>query len=192
MKEFKDDQGRPWLVALTCASAARVKDLVSVEIAEEVDQPDGTNKTVRRMIAFDLVDTANVAKTLEVLRGQFTVIGEVLYAILINQVDEKKLSKEQFLDGLRGDALDAAAKALESELVDFFPLRLRKMVALMAAKMDEMASELIGQAEATLEAATTESLLGRSGMPSGKPQASLASTQESGPSASSPSLATTA
>lgn len=192
MKEFKDDQGRPWLVALTCASAARVKDLVSVEIAEEVDQPDGTKKTVRRMIAFDLVDTANVAKTLEVLRGQFTVIGEVLYAILINQVDEKKLTKEQFLDGLRGDALDAAAKALESELVDFFPLRLRKMVALMAAKMDEMASELIGQAEATLEAATTESLLGRSGMPSGKPLESLASTQESGPSASSPSLATTA
>ena len=38
MKEFKDDQGRPWLVALTCASAARVKDLVMVEIAEEVER----------------------------------------------------------------------------------------------------------------------------------------------------------
>ena len=185
MKEFKDDEGRPWRLALTCASAARVKDLVRVEIAEEVPQPDGSVKHETRSVPFDLIDTANIGRTLEVLRGQYGTIGETLYAILIKQVDEKKLTKEQFLDGLRGDALDAAAKALEAELVDFFPLRLRKMVALLVAKMDELTTELLGRSEAGLQAATPETLLAQSGMPSGKPPESSASTLGDGPTASS-------
>lgn len=185
MKEFKDDEGRPWRLALTCASAARVKDLVRVEVAEEVPQPDGSVKHETRSVPFDLIDTANIGRTLEVLRGQYGTIGETLYAILIKQVDEKKLSKEQFLDGLRGDALDAAAKALEAELVDFFPLRLRKMVGLLVAKMDELTTELLGRSEAGLQAATPETLLAQSGMPSGKPPESSASIPADGPTDSS-------
>jgi hypothetical protein len=92
-------------------------------------------------------------------------------------VEEKKLTKEEFLEGLRGDALDAAARALEQELVDFFPLRLRKMVGLLAAKMDEMSVELMDRAEAGLAGITAADL---PGMPSGKPPESSESTPESG------------
>jgi hypothetical protein len=173
MREFRDDQGRPWQVALTIAAAMRVKDAVTVEA-------DGQKKP------FDLVDVASISQTMQVLRGQYTTIAETLYAILNRQVEDRKLTKEEFFDGLRGDALDAAAKVLEQELIDFFPLRLRKMVGLLAAKMDEASAELMARAEAAMEAATTSDLLDQSGIPSGKQPESSASTQESGPSDNSP------
>lgn len=180
MREFKDDEGRPWRLALTVAAALRVRDMVTVDV-DELDG-DGEPTGQRKAVPFDLVDVGTISQTFTVLRGQFAKIGEILYAVLVKQVEEKKLTKEQFLEGLRGDALDAGAKALEQELVDFFPQRLRRMVALLAAKMDEMASELMGKAEAGLNQIKAEDL---PGMPSGKPQASSASIQESGPSGNS-------
>jgi len=177
VKEFKDDEGRPWRLALTVAAALRVRDMVTVE----VDELDGEGNATggKRSVPFDLVDVASISQTFQVLRSQFAKIGEVLYAILVKQVEEKKLTKEQFLEGLRGDALDAGAKALEQELADFFPQRLRKMVGLLAAKMDEVAAELMGRAEEGLTQITAGDL---SGMPSGKPPESSASIPASGPS----------
>lgn len=179
MKEFRDDQGRPWVVALTVAAAERVRGLVTIDVTEDVTQPDGAVQRQTRTVPFDLIDAGNISRTLEVLRSQYAKIGEILYAICRGQCDEKKVSKEQFLDGLRGDALDAGVKALESELVDFFPQRLRRMVGLLVAKMDEMAGELLTRAEAGLEAATIETLV-PSGTPSTRPQASSDVTPESG------------
>lgn len=179
MREFRDDQGRPWVVALTVAAAERVRGLVTIDVTEDVTQPDGAVQRQTRTVPFDLIDAGNISRTLEVLRSQYAKIGEILYAICRGQCDEKKVSKEQFLDGLRGDALDAGVKALESELVDFFPQRLRRMVGLLVAKMDEMAGELLTRAEAGLEAATIETLV-PSGTPSTRPQASSDATPESG------------
>ena len=184
MREFKDDEGRPWRLALTVASALRVKDMVSVDVTDE----DGT----RRTVPFDLVDAASISQTFQVLRTQYAKIGETLYAILVKQVAEKGLDKEAFLEGLRGDALDAGVKALEAELVDFFPPRLRKMIGLLAAKMDEVAGEMLTKAEAGLEAASAETLIAQSGTPSGRPQESSASTPASGPSGNSSPLVTAA
>jgi hypothetical protein len=175
MKEFKDDEGRPWRLALTVASAIRVRDMVTVE-TDELDD-NGATTGRRRSEPFDLVNVGTISQTFQVLRGQFAKIGEILYAMLIKQVEEKKLTKEEFLEGLRGDALDAAARALEQELVDFFPLRLRKMVGLLAAKMDEMSVELMDRAEAGLAGITAADL---PGMQSGKLPESSESTPESG------------
>lgn len=187
MKEFRDDQGRPWVVALTVASAERVRGLVTIDVTEDVDQPDGTVSRQTRAVPFDLIDAGNINRTLEVLRNNYGKIGEILYAICRAQVEDRKLTKEQFLDGLRGDSLEAAQQALESELVDFFPPGLRKMVGLMVAKVREMAATLMGQAEAQLETTTVEELLARSGTPSGNVPGSSASTPASGPSADSSS-----
>lgn len=167
MREFRDDQGRPWMVALTVAAAMRVKDSVMVDV-------DGEKKP------FDMIDLASIATTMQVLRGNYATISESLYSICCRQVDERKLTKEDFLDGLRGDALDSAAKVLEEELIDFFPLRLRKMLATLAAKMTEAQAEAMDRAEEQMEAATTNDLLAASGMPSGKPPESSGSTQETG------------
>lgn len=182
MKEFRDDQGRPWMVALTVASAERVRGLVTIDVTEDVDQPDGTVKRQTRQVPFDLIDAGTINRTLEVLRSNYGKIGEILYAICRGQVEERKLTKEQFLDGLRGDSLEAAQRALEEELVDFFPPGLRKMVGLMVAKVREMAATLMSQAEAELETTTVDQLLERSGTLSTSAPESLASTQENGPS----------
>ena len=192
MKEFKDDQGRPWMVALTVAAADRVRGLVTIDVTEDVEQADGRIERQRRTEPFDLIDAGNISRTLEVLRSQYHKIGEILYAICRKQADEKKLTKEDFLEGLKGDALEAGVKALEAELVDFFPPRLRKMVGLLVAKMDEMATELTAKAEAGLAAATVESLIAASGMPSTRPPESSASIPASGPSVSSSLLETAA
>ena len=185
MREFRDDQGRPWQVALTVASALRVRDNVTVDV---VDEESGE----RKAMPFDLVDAANISQTFQVLRSQYAKIGEILYALLTKQIEAKGLSKEDFLDGLRGDSLDAATKALEQELVDFFPQRLRKMIGLLASKMDEVQNEMLGRAEAGLEKATVESLAGASGTPSGKPQESSESIPASGHADNSSPLATAA
>ena len=192
MKEFRDDQGRPWMVAITVAAAERVRGLVTVDVTEDVEQPDGTVSRQTRAAPFDIIDTSNIANTLQILRSQYGKVGEVLYAICRKQCEDKKISRDDFLDGLRGDAIEAGVKAIEEELVDFFPPRLRKMVGLLATKMDEVAAEMLGQAEARMQAATASSLLEQSGTPSTKPQASSASTPESGRSETSSSLATPA
>lgn len=182
MKEFRDEEGRPWRLALTTAAAARVRDLVTMDVAEDVEQPDGTTKTVTVAKPFDIIDIGTISQTFQVLRTQFLKLSEILYAILIAQVEERKLTKEAFMDGLRGESLEAASRALESELVDFFPLRLRRMVIALGEKMTELEEQLMATAEAGLRNMTAADL---PGSPSGKPPESSASTPESGPSDSS-------
>jgi hypothetical protein len=179
--EIRDDEGRPWRLALTVAAAMRVRDMVRVEVATVDGDDDGKPATVRKSVPFDIADVTAIGQTFQILRSQFVTVGEVLYAILSAQVDEKGLTKEQFLEGLRGDSLDAARAGLESELADFFPQRLRRMVRLLSAKMETVSAEMLDRAEAQMAGATAESLTGApSGMPSGKPPESSAYTPASG------------
>ena len=185
MIEFRDDEGRPWRLALTIGAAMRVRDMVTIEVA--VEDEDGKPTAARKSVPFDIADVAAIGQTFQILRSQFVKVGEVLYAILCAQVDEKGMTKEQFLEGLRGDSLDAARTALESELADFFPQRLRKMVRLIGAKMEIVSAKMLDRAEAEMEKATAASLAGApSGMPFGKPPESLGSTPENGRSDNSP------
>jgi hypothetical protein len=192
MKEFRDDQGRPWMVAITVAAAERVRGLVTVDVTEDVEQSDGSVSRQTRKAPLDIIDTSSIANTLQILRSQYGTVGEVLYAICRKQCEDKKISREDFLDGLRGYAIEAGVKAIEEELVDFFPPRLRKMVGLLATKMDEVATQMLDQAEARMQAATAASLLEQSGTQSTRPPESSASTPESGRSETSSSLATPA
>ena len=180
MREFKDDEGRPWRIALTVSAALRVRDMVSVTVDEL--SPDGEPTGVKTLKPFDIIDISSISQTLQVVRNQYATVGEVLYAVLLAQVEERKLTRDQFLDALRGDSLDAAVVALEQEIVDFFPLRLRKMVGLLAAKMAEVTSELLDRAEAGLATVTADQV---SGAVSGKLPESSVHTRENGRSDSS-------
>ena len=173
MREIRDDQGRPWQLALTVAAAMRVRDNVKIDV-------DGQQK------AFDLIDVGSIGQTMQVLRGQYATIAETLYFILLPQMESKQISKESFLDGMRGDSLDDAAKALEQELIDFFPKRLRDVVAKLAAKMEAVSDEMMRQGVEQLDKMTTADLIAASGGQSGKPQESSEFTQEDGLSESLP------
>ena len=169
MREFKDNEGRPWHVSLTVSSAKRVKDLVRVVLPpKSADEPAPTEP-----VPFDLIDAGEIARTFQVLRSNFSALGETLYAILLPQIIQKGLTQEQFLDGLRGESLEHGGVAVEEELIAFFPPRLRGVVTSLAARMTELAEEVTRQAEAALRTP---------GPSSGSVPASSASTPESGPS----------
>jgi hypothetical protein len=146
MREFRDDQGGRWQVSLTVSSAARVKDLVRVVLPPKTaDEPAPTEA-----VPFDLIDAGEIARTFQVLRSNFSALGETLAAILLPQIIQKGLTKEQFLDALRGESLEQGGLAVEEELVGFFPPRLRGVVTSLAARMTELADEVTKQAEAAL------------------------------------------
>ena len=146
MREFRDDQGRPWHVSLTVSSAARVRDLVRVvPPPRTADEPPPTDA-----VPFDLIDAGEIARTFQILRSNFSALGETLYALLLPAIEKAGLTKEQFLDGLRGESLEHGGVAVEEELIGFFPPRLRGVVTSLAARMTELAVEVTRQAEAAL------------------------------------------
>jgi len=175
MREFRDDQGRPWQVSLTVSSASRVKDLVRV-----VPPPTAENEPPpTEAVPFDLIDAGEIAHTFQILRTNFLAVGETLYALLLPAITEKGLSKEAFLDGLRGESLEAASNAVEEELIGFFPPRLRGVVQSLSTRMAELTAALTTQAEAALKGEPLTV-----GPSSGSVPASSESIPESGPSAS--------
>lgn len=169
MREFADKEGIRWQVSLTVASAMRVRDLVRV-IAPAADGEAPSEKP------FDLIDASKVAETFQVLRSNYAAIGETLYAVLLPQIEKREMTRESFLDRLSGESLDSGARALEEEIVDFFPPRLRSMIAALARKMNEMTEAVTAEATKQVEAMVLP------GLPSGNPPASSESTPESGPS----------
>ena len=164
MKEFKDNDGTRWYLSLTVSSAARVRDLV------RVTPPGGTEK------AFDIIDASTVAETFQILRSNYAAIGETLYAILLPKIEERSLTKDQFLDKLSGESLDAGARAIEEEIVDFFPPRLRGMVNALLTKLRELTEAVVSKAEAEVMAMELP------GESSGSVPASSESTPANGPS----------
>jgi hypothetical protein len=147
MREFKDNEGRPWHVSLTVSSASRVKDLVRVVLPpKSADEPAPTEA-----VPFDLIDAGEIARTFQVLRSNFSALGGTLAALLLPQIIQKGLTAEQFLDGLKGESLEQGGLAVEEELVSFFPPRLRGVVTALAARMTELAETVTQQAEAALQ-----------------------------------------
>ena len=169
MRQFRDDQGRPWDVAVTIATAMRVRDMVraTYQVLDKEGQPTG--ETEERPL--DLLDTGNAGQTFGILRSNFAVLGEALYAILSPQIAAKGMTREDFLGGLAGDSLDTARSALEDELEAFFPSRLRGLVAAMRGRLTEEEAKLVAKSTAAIKA---------SGLSSGSAPGSSASTPESG------------
>ena len=134
-------------MSLTVSSAARVKDLVRVVLPpKSADEPAPTEA-----VPFDIIDAGEIARTFQVLRSNFSALGETLAALLLPQIEQKGLTKEQFLDGLKGESLEQGGLAVEEELVSFFPPRLRGVVTALSARMTELAETVTKQAEAALQ-----------------------------------------
>ena len=171
MRSFRDNFGREWQIALTTTSVLRVRDAVTYEAEIEGGQ------TQTRPFDLGDVPTANAALTL--LRNNYTKLVEVLRVVLARQIEEKKITVEEFQDGFSGDSFEVARDAFEQELISFFPTRRRDLLALVAAELAKAETEILTQAIADL-----------SGLQSGKPLASSDATPGSGHSESCSSPAT--
>jgi hypothetical protein len=142
MKIVKDDQGRPWQIAMTAASALRVEQQVQAPVEREVTQADGTTKREQVTAPFAISDITSVTNTLTILRSTFVITAQALWAIVQPQAAEKNISRDDFLDALSGDVLEQMAEALIDELIEFFPTGQRPMVRTLRGKMDEVAATL--------------------------------------------------
>ena len=171
MRSFRDSLGREWQIALTTSAVLRVRDAVTYEAEIEGGQ------TQTRPFDLGDVPTANAALTL--LRNNYSKLVEVLRVVLARQIEEKKLTVEEFQDGFCGDYFETARDAFEQELISFFPTRRRELLALVAAELAKAETEILTQAISDL-----------SGLRSGKPQGLSDATPESGHSenCSSPAM----
>ena len=169
--EFVDGLNRSWTVTLDFAAAKRVRGAV-VTLNEDGEE-----------VPFDLIDAGQIGVTMQSLRSRYQTLGETIYQIVKPQADQKGLTEEQFLDGCLGDSLDAAADAIETELINFFPKSLREVTKVMFRKNTELRNNALAQAMKDLEADTLGAMV-PSGQSPIKPQESSESIQTDGHSES--------
>ncbi len=102
MQTFVDDKKRNWELAINVGIMRRVKSKLSDRNCDLLKLDEGTPPLVAR------------------LSVDVELLVDVLYVILLDQVEQQNLSPEDFALGLGGDALSKATAAFWGELSDFF------------------------------------------------------------------------
>ena len=95
MHQFKDNQGRPWQIALNGWQLKKLK--------EQID--------------FDARDHESILRAAE----DPCLLCNVLFLLCEDQANTKGVTDQQFGESLTGDAIDDATEAYIAESVDFFP-----------------------------------------------------------------------
>ena len=98
MKQFTDNAGRTWTIAINVDAIKRVKGLLDVNLLEIVE---GT--LIERLIRDPVL------------------LCDVVYVVCKPEADEKNVSDEDFGRAMAGDAIEHATKAVLEELVGFSP-----------------------------------------------------------------------
>lgn len=122
MANFTDSKGRVWPVTLTVSTLRRIRDLAGIDLA----RLDG------------LKEDGPVAR----LSSDPILLASVLWAAVQPDAIQRTVSETDFQDAICGDAITAAAEAIQEALADFFPGalgRLMRKVILAAREMREKA-----------------------------------------------------
>ena len=127
MRTFTDAMGRSWSLEITVATLKRVRAVAGV----------------------DLIEAAG-GTLLDRLVADPVLLGDVLYACVKPQADERKITDEDFGRSLAGDAIDHATTALLEEFVAFFPSPRRRVLEQALAKMAGWRAAALSAAEARL------------------------------------------
>lgn len=150
MQTVKDNEGRPWMIQISLAAVGRIAELVKVDREVAVSRPDGSVGKATESVPFQVDHPGMFGETLGTLRSNFLALGETAYAVCKPQADEKKITREQFLDGLAGDSLEEIRKAILDELLAFFPPSVRGTLRILRAKFEEVSEALLETAEQQL------------------------------------------
>lgn len=133
MKVFKDKNGVEWLIEINVDAVKKVKGLAGV----------------------DLLDIAD-GKLMERLMSDPILLVDVLWCLCKEQAASRGVNDEQFGKVMGGDAIDAATTAMLEELVDFFPLRKRQVLAKAFAKVKTIEARVIDLANVRLDSPTLD------------------------------------
>ena len=167
MKTFNDNAGRTWTVAINVDAIKRVKSLLSINLLEAVE-----------------------GKLIEQLVSDPVMLCDVLYVLCKPEADAKQVTDEDFGRAMAGDAIDLGTTCLLEELVDFFPLAKRQVLAKALAKLKAFQTKAVETASKRLDDPKLdrhlEQILSGEGLPALTPGDSSGNSLAS--SASSPAL----
>lgn len=137
MREFKDRQGRPWIVSVNVDAVKRVRTLLEI----------------------DLLDIGK-GKVLEKLASDEVMMVDLVYVLIKPEADAMGVTDEDFGRSMAGDAIDRAYDAFLAEYVDFFrnPRR-RELMQKALAKLASLEERIIARAEGRLASGEMEERL---------------------------------
>ena len=157
MQTFRDTTGRVWTISVDVSAIKRVRALLNVDLLEAVED-----------------------KLLCRLSTDPILLCDVVYALCKPDADTAGVSDEDFGRAMSGDALDEATTGLLQELVDFFPLGKRRLLAKALEKFKVFEEKALVAADLKLDSpemeAELESVLSGIGSSSGEPLEPSAST----------------
>lgn len=128
MRQFKDENGRPWTLSVNIGTVKAVKSLAKVDM---LDLRDGS---LFSDLASDPVK-----------------LGDVLWVLCMEEAKAAGISEIQFATALAGDALESATNALLEEIVDFFPRPQREVLRKALSKGRDMQEKQLTRALRQLE-----------------------------------------
>lgn len=120
MHTFSDAKNRQWEIAGNFATYSRVKSRCAVDLTDIVTEE---------------------RKSLTQLADPFT-LGDVIWCLVEVQAERRGISRDDFGEGLDGDAWEAAARALMDEMVFFCRPSARPMLTMTMKKIDEARASL--------------------------------------------------
>ncbi len=131
--QFTDAKGDSWQVAINGGSVRRAAELLQVDLGRPLESPVGEPPFITRF------DTDIVFKV------------NVLYAVCLPQIRERKLTDEQFAELLEGDALYQASEAFWGAMANFFQSLQQPHVVTAIKKQQEMIRKVYEVTEAAID-----------------------------------------
>lgn len=130
MATFTDHEKRDWHVRITNKTVRDVKFALSIDLRELLNDD---------------------CKPLMELVSDSLKLAQVLYVACREQLNDRNVSEDSFLDAIYGDVSEKAAEAFCEAFVDFFPNpQLREAISKMLGFAREMRTEMAIQANETL------------------------------------------
>ena len=131
MRNFKDNRGRSWQIALNVYEMKRVRSVLGVDLVNVIALgKDGK-------VQVDLIDR---------IANDPCLLVDILWVLVEAEAKEQGVSDVDFGSSLAGAAIEEATKAFLDELVDFFPgarrLFLKKAVEVSRQYAEEMTAVL--------------------------------------------------
>ena len=141
MAKFTDAQGSEWVLRVNVNTVRKVRNATDEDLTKVVE-----------------------SDTLSRLAGDSVLLGDVLWCIVAEQATERKITNEQFLERLEGDALEAATTAFVEALVDFFPKPRRDLLKRLVDAGKEVQKQAMAAATEALDKGLEDFLSGKQSM----------------------------
>jgi len=152
MKTFNDAAGRTWTISLTLGTAARVRDVLGIDLL----QPEVGDPPLLTRLGTDEL-----------------LLGGVICCLLAGQFEANKVTEQEVRDAFDGNTLLAAQQAFYEELIDFFRGRGRTDRAKAVAAQARVIEAAVKAVEARIDALDIdEAIAGAMSGPSPAPSAS--------------------